>query len=614
MKNYIKLFIFSILFCSLLYSCEWDSNNENYVEVKKPEDIIIGIDLAGVRENEIIYIYNDTYLYFSLSTQGKTVLQINFYLDGNIITQDYYNRIYLSVNQIDNNEHDLKAVIALKTGSGSIADYANMEYYLGEYTFKIKFMKNNSDENRLLVNQTLDENRCLKLSWNKSSLPVEKYEVYNVTWWGESDKLIATINPNQNWFVDKNYVYGFQQYKVVAYIYNSPNVYFDGYYTVNYSTINEDNFIVETIGLNKAKLTFNNPNPYAFCLIIKDASGNIYKMKNENNIVITKPLFPVLYSEGRLNFYLLPASHEGENYFDYTSFYKYYSDNHLDNPLIVMTLDVAREQLIGSSFSNFYVFDKNLKTVGSAIIHYNLTTGSQINSLTNGMVAIQDINFLVHLYSDNTLNRELWILPLSYNDRFATGKNIIAVTNYYNTTLSLYDANKATQLLTVGYGENKYTSGFFPFLSYDDRYIAVIYYDFITNLAWYKIFEISGNTLIEKKSEVNIQVNNIVFNYNKPNEVFICYSTRFDIVDLATMQVKKSIIGNFRDVDRITGNLLYKSNSAPGDLTDHYIILDSNYTNEILSFNTGQNFKARLFNNYFMLNDFFIHTDNIKNQ
>jgi len=153
-----------------------------------------------------------------------------------------------------------------------------------------------------------------------------------------------------------------------------------------------------------------------------------------------------------------------------------------------------------------------------------------------------------------------------------------------------------------------------PFVSYDDKYLGIIYYNLNTNLAWYKIYEISGNTLTEKKSEVNVQVNNIVFNYNKSDEVFICYSTRFDVVDLTTMQVKKSIIGNFRDVDRITGNLLYKINSAPGDLTDQYKILDSNYTNEILSFSTGRYYSARLFNNYFMLNDYFIHTDNIKNQ
>jgi len=67
-------------------------------------------------------------------------------------------------------------------------------------------------------------------------------------------------------------------------------------------------------------------------------------------------------------------------------------------------------------------------------------------------------------------------------------------------------------------------------------------------------------------------------------------------------------------VDILTGNLLYKVNSTTGSLTNQYKILDSNYTDEILSFSTGNQSGARLFNSYFMINNYFIHTDKIKNQ
>ena len=80
------------------------------------------------------------------------------------------------------------------------------------------------------------------------------------------------------------------------------------------------------------------------------------------------------------------------------------------------------------------------------------------------------------------------------------------------------------------------------------------------------------------------------------------------------MQTKKSITGAFRDVDILTGNLLYKVNSTTGSLTNQYKILASNYTDEILSFSTGNQSGARLFNSYFMINNYFIHTDKIKNQ
>lgn len=612
MKQYTNSIFFISLLCLFFYSCEWDNNDENYIELEKPQDITMGIDLAGVREDEVIYIYNDTYLYYSLSTQGKTVLQINFYLDGNSIGSDI-NQLRLSVDQIDNEEHNLKVVIMLKSGSGSVADFANLEQYIGEYNFKIRFVDQGSTENRLKVSQTIDENKYLKLTWDEPSLPVDKYEVYSKTWSGD-EKLIGTINdPTQNWCVDKNYVYGFQQYRVVAHVSNSSDVYLEGFHTVEYATINEDNFKVEILGLNKAKLTFTNTNPYPFCLVVKDVFGNIYKMRDGNSISFTKTLFPV-YNE-MLNLYLLPANYEGTDYSTFDNFNFYFSDNILEGSPNVTAVDMVKKQLIGSNFSDFYVYDNNLKVVNNAIIHYNLSTGSQINSLVNGLVAIQDINYFLHIYSDNTLNRELHVLSLNYTDNFVTGKDKIAVTDPVNNTLSVYEGATAIKLFTNNYGgERDYSRWLSPFLSYDDKYIAVLNYNFNTRLAWYKIYEISDNTLTEKKEEDNVPVNNIVFNYNKPNEVFICYNTRFDIVDLTTMQTKKSITGSFRDVDIITGNLLYKVNSTTGALTDQYKILDSNYTDEILSFSTVSRSGAQLFNNYFMISNYFIHTDKIRNQ
>ena len=126
MKQYTNSIYLISLFCLLFFSCEWDNNDKNYIELEKPQDITMGIDLAGVREDEVIYIYNNTNLFYSLSTQGKALLQVNLYLDGNSIGSDI-SKIHLSVNQINDEEHDLKVVIVLRSGSGSVADFANLE-------------------------------------------------------------------------------------------------------------------------------------------------------------------------------------------------------------------------------------------------------------------------------------------------------------------------------------------------------------------------------------------------------------------------------------------------------------------------------------------------------
>lgn len=613
MKYSINLiFTISLFSCLLFYSCEWDNNDENYIEREKPEDIVIGIDLAGVEEDKVIYIYNNSYLYYSLSTQGKTVLQTDYYLDGNSIGTDI-SQVFLSVDQIDDKEHNLKLVITLKSGSGSIADFANMEFYVGEYNFKIRFIEQASPENRLKVSNALDENNYFKLIWDKPALPVDRYEIYNVTWWGETDKFITTISPDQNWYVDKNYIYGFQQYKVVAYVSNSLDIQFEGFHTVKYNTFNEDNFEVKIIGLDKAKLTFTNPNPYPFCLVVKDRSGRIYKMRNENSVLLEKSLFPA--SGEVLDTYLLPADYEGEDYSNFANFHFYYSDDHLQERPNVITVDQVKKQLISSRFSNFYVYDKNLEVINSAYIPYDFSTESQINSLINGLVAIQDINHFIHIYSDNTINKELQIFPLNYTDKFATGKNMIAIADMENNILSIYDAATGTNLFVNAYEkEQNYSRAFVPYLSYDDKFIAILNYDFNNRLGWYKFYEISDNVLIEKKSETNASVTGFFFNYNKPDEVIIRYNTGFDIVDLATMQTKKSIVGNFRNIDVVTGNLLYKVNSTTEALTEQYVVLAPNYTDEVISFATSIYSNPSLFNNYFMSGDFYIHFDKIRNQ
>lgn len=608
MKHYFSSISFIALLCLFFYSCEWDNDEKNYIEIERPQSITMGIDLAGVKEDEVIYIYNDTYLYFSLSTQGKTLLQTNFYLDGNSIGGDF-DRIRLSLNQLDNKEHILKVVVVAKTGSGSIADFANLEHYIGEYNFKIRFVDQGATKDRLTVKQTLDNNKYLKLTWNKPSMPISKYEVYNKTWSGD-ENLIATINdPNQNWYLDENYVYGFKQYIVRAFVSNSKDVYFEGLHTATYSTINEDNFKVEILGLNEAKLVFTNPNPYPFCVVVQDADNHIYEMKNVNSVLFTKPLFPI-YGES-LRTFLLPANYEGNNYSDFDGFNFYYSDNTLQGLPNVTTVDVTKQQLIGSNFSDFYVYDKDLKRVSSAHILYQLHSRSRISSLANGFTVIQDMSNYIHVYSNNSINNELWDLPLGLYDDFSTGKNKIAVTNYLNNTLSVYDVTTQNKIITMNYGgEPKYSRWLYSFLSYDDKYLAVFGREYSSPVGWYKIYEISGNTLIERKSEEDVAINDIIFNYNKPDEVIISYTGKFDIVDLSTMQRKQTITGSFRGIDKITGNLIYRTTGSGYQ----FKILNPNYTNEILSFYTNEDNDVKLFNKYLIMRDYFIHTDKIKNK
>ena len=69
--NHACWWFLTFLFIIAFVSCEFDSDKEFYKDIEKPEDILVGIDLAGVTPGEPIYIYENTRLYFSMNTSGK---------------------------------------------------------------------------------------------------------------------------------------------------------------------------------------------------------------------------------------------------------------------------------------------------------------------------------------------------------------------------------------------------------------------------------------------------------------------------------------------------------------------------------------------------------------
>ncbi len=66
--------IFALLTIFLFSACEYDSDNIYYKDLEKPKDIQIGVYLARVSPYDTIYIYANTYLYYSLNTLGKETL------------------------------------------------------------------------------------------------------------------------------------------------------------------------------------------------------------------------------------------------------------------------------------------------------------------------------------------------------------------------------------------------------------------------------------------------------------------------------------------------------------------------------------------------------------
>ena len=302
-----NLYYLLFLFLGLgFYSCEYDSNDFNYVHLEKPkEEMQMGIDLAGVNPLELIYISNQSTFTYSLFTNGHDILFLEFFLDGIPIESNQQTGVlYLDRSITDNKIHELKLVIAFKTGTGSLAEYAKYETYAGEYIFKIKMF---SFSNNLNIRETINSNNNLKIEWDKPlNYEVTGYKIYKGDNRGEL--LASIINPNETYFIDTDYAYGYKPYTIVAEIKNSFNLSVQDHLIVNYSNMTEKDFETRRISKNEISIKWKNPNlfPCKYVLTYGSNKEKIIIEDGVNEVVIPANDFP-RWSES-FSLYILPKT------------------------------------------------------------------------------------------------------------------------------------------------------------------------------------------------------------------------------------------------------------------------------------------------------------------
>ncbi len=133
----------------LTFSCEYDSDLDNYHEREKlPDEISIGVNLANVAPGDTIYMYGSTYLFYETITDVGTIKSISFTLDG--ITQtDENSSGYISIYPQDADDRVVKTLkmdIGVKGNNGSMADEMFGLSYLASLEYKLKYIKITADD------------------------------------------------------------------------------------------------------------------------------------------------------------------------------------------------------------------------------------------------------------------------------------------------------------------------------------------------------------------------------------------------------------------------------------------------------------------------------------
>lgn len=199
-------------------TCSWDvSDDENYVELTRPpESIPVSVDLSGANPKEVIYLPKQIYMHYTLNVQNKPLLEHKLYLDEEELTvnknEGYKFFAFINKTQVYDKIQELKLSLVIRTNSGSIADLSGAETYIGDFIYKIKIIE--TENVNFNITQTLDEGKHLKLEWEKpKNFEVDRYEIYTHSP-RPSELRLKIDDPDQTYFVDKDYSSGNQRYEI----------------------------------------------------------------------------------------------------------------------------------------------------------------------------------------------------------------------------------------------------------------------------------------------------------------------------------------------------------------------------------------------------------------
>lgn len=539
---FYSFFILSLLSFSLLTSCEWNGNDDdNYVEIEKPqENIDLKVDLAGVNPEEVIQIVNRSWLSYTLYTGGHDLITQTYYLDGKELSNYSWNSIYIDGFAQDGKIHELKVVMTLKTNTGSLAEMLQAEFYVGEYTFKIKIIGENQQYD-FKIKQSLSENKYLRLDWSDlQDIDIERYELYIDN--RQAPEVIMT-NLNDTYFIDKTYYYGYRLYTIKAYPKNSFNIQpIEAHYYAQYNVFTDEHIKTEMTS-KSIKITWNNPNPFPvkYALYLNNDKDLIYSPQAGNNYMeIPRPYFPIgKYFSGDL--LLQPVETNIEEYFPSVRFNirdKSTSEEWFNSQLY----DPISKTIVSLKGNQFFKFDpsKDMKLVKEGTISGDLIVERSLQFSKSGKVALfaqHQQKSGIYVFKNSDFSNILYSFDVGASEFSISDTHL-----YYVKADTLYAMNMETQLI-----ESKQCLYFNPAsynmlieVSRDGKYMILTLRGG-SSAYCYRIYENTSKqlNLIEEKYGT---FSDIFFNPTDESQLFFQDAQRvYHIIDRSTLKKVKTL-------------------------------------------------------------------------
>lgn len=579
--------------------CEFDSRDDNFHLVQQPPaEVRLGIDLAGVNPYDTIYAYNYTCFQYSLDAGTREVVAQQFFMDGKEVNTDPINgHACIEADVADNQVHELTVNMIIRSGSGSLADYAGYENYLGEFSFKVKVLDDEFEDMHLTSSS--DGNNQLKLSWDKPTGygDISGYEIYS------GQQLLATINnPNITSWVDTDYAYGYKDYQVKAKVTNSWDVTVNDAVTAPYTTLLQSDFSFERTSFNQLRVKWNNPNPYPCKYVIRYnyTLAPIYVEEGITEAILPVGAFPVSYTP--MSLYIIPSGTAYENYERYSYVSATYSDARLSYG-ITFEPDVYRNRFLTMDFDHVTSYDaSDMSQLGTTAHNLDLSTGSELKIGKDGSIAISEAYGKISVFNNTNLTRKLFTVDTHILTPFCFTENGLLLV-HAGSGYRLYDVNTGNQALSKDWENTpdpSYTEGYqTASISTDGKYIFVISNQYNPQKEWADLYELKEDfTLSLLQTIPDTKISNMTFHPVNPEIAIIQYENGTFSITSVNGQVLKTVSGKFLNADPFTGNLLYRE--ATNGSAYQLKVLDRNFTTVLyqLEIPGWGNDEIRLYNNF----------------
>lgn len=596
MNKILKGFLPFVL-CALLlafYSCEYEDNETNFHHVSPPGNTEVDINLAGVNENSLIYIYAPTRFTYDLIPETRKVIEQKYYLDDVLIGGIQDSVIRITPTEYDNKEHTLRIELKVTSGTGSLAENLGLEQYISTKEFKLQYVPLTFN---LDISQGVSDNGHLQIHWDDAvelGLEVENYKVYKTDWYNPEMILAATVT--ETFFEDKDYVYGQAQYQIVPkYKYDRVTHPGSAFYTVTTPAPSTDK-IKYTINGDKMRLDLTEVTQYPAKFVVKWNSGKIYNIE-QNIAEIDAPNFPTGTNGYQL--YILPITKEFDIYESAFFIPCYAVYPKIQSGKVVA--DTLRNQIYAISLSNIYKYDAVTMECSSDTIKLdNMKNGiKSLSVFVDGRIAVYDEHY-IHIYKDDKFDNLLNTIQIGNElidhltpiDEFSLG--VI-------TTQNVYIYNPSTGASTQKIDSLEGTS--FK-ISYDGKYIYGVGSDYPSRLT---VYDIKDNLSLIYDSGNN-DFGSITDFWPDPSNssllVLEILNNDFTIFDVKTGTISENKTqGYFSGFDPFTGNVIYST------IQKEAVILSPSLEKEIyrMKFYSNQKDRPQLINNFLIKDNYYLN-------